>query len=187
MALEEFTSGGHRDFRQRYLEVYGFFPVEDREILVNVTNVGENNMSFVDARGISYTAYADKGVVFRFIPVNKRLFYHDGQLCYASRRPARQYQRGITHANTEFRTVYGHGLEVDFATVKSYVNSRDKKNAGKCLILSDFLGITDNMLFLYNQNIGVVYGNKLELNTPLFKQEVMDAVKANGLSYEVNA
>ena len=65
MALEEFTSGGARDFRQRYLEVFGFFPVEDREILVRVTEVSDARMSFTDERGIQYTAYADKGVFFR--------------------------------------------------------------------------------------------------------------------------
>ena len=185
MALEEFTSGGARDFRQRYLKVFGFFPVEDREILVRVTEVSDARMSFTDERGIQYTAYADKGVFFRFIPVTKRLFYYDGRLCLAHRKPARQYQRGITYANTVFQTVYGTPLDVDFDSVKAYVNYKSAKLPDGCKILTDYLGIVDGSVFLYNQMIGAINEKNVALDVPVFRQEVIDALRINNMKQEV--
>ena len=185
MALEEFTSGGARDFRQRYLEVYGFFPVDKREVLVRVTEVNDNRMSFVDERGIQYSAYADKGVFFRFIPVTKRLFIHNDNLYLAFRKPARQYKRGITYENTTFVSMSGGNADVDFETVLSYNNSRQVRSAKNCKILTDFLGVYEGSLFLYNQVIGTINDKTAYLSIPIFRQEVLDALRINGMKQEV--
>ena len=185
MALEEFTSGGSRDFRQRYLNVFGYFPTGDSEVLVKVTEVDTTKTVFVDERGLSYTAYADKGVMFKFIPVTKRLFFHDGELCLVTRKPARQYQRGITYENTNMQTVFGGNIDIDFDSIHSYSKSREYKGNSHNMLLNNMLAIYADGLFLYNHNIGVITGNKARVHNPLFKQEVSDALRDKGLNYEV--
>ena len=185
MALEEFTSGGSRDFRQRYLNVFGYFPTGGSEVLVKVTEVDNTKTVFVDERGLSYTAYADKGVMFKFIPVTKRLFFHDSELCLVTRKPARQYQRGITYENTNMQTVFGGGVEIDFDSIHSYSKNKQHKGDSHNLLLNDMLAIYASSLFLYNHNIGYVSGKSIALTNPLFKQEVSDAIRDKGLNYEV--
>lgn len=179
MALEEFTSGGSRDFRQRYNDVFGFFPKGDgTDVLVRVTDVSDTSMRFVDERGISYTAYADQGVVFRFIPVTKKLFFFEDKLVLASRNPARQYQRGICQANTRFNTITNGGvLDIDFDTIKAYIAEKG--------VLNKFLAFEGNRLYLYSQLIGIKQGDSIVLENSLFRQEVLDALRVNGLNYEV--
>lgn len=183
MALEEFTSGGARDFRQRYLDVFGFFPKEGGEILVKVTSVDDKKMTFVDNRGITYTAYADQGVLFRFIPVVKRLFFHEGTLCIAHRKPARQYQRGITYNNTTFQTVRGATVDIEFNTIADYSGKANTAKHGR--ILSDYLGVFNDTMYLYTNPIGTIIGTKVVLNDTTFKQEVADCLRNNKLTMEI--
>jgi len=187
MALEEFTSAGARDFRQRYLDVFGYFPTGDKEVLVKVTEVSDTKTSFVDVRGLAYTAYADKGVMFKFIPVVKKLFFYNKKLCLAHRKPARQYQRGITYNNTTMQTVYGEGIHVDFDTIQAYSNNLEQKTELNDILLNEMLAFYAGYVYLYNLNIGVVMpqSKRVLLTNPLFKQELMDSIRDRGLDYEV--
>jgi hypothetical protein len=183
MALEEFTSAGSRDFRQRYLDVYGYFPTSNGDVLVKVTSVDEHKTVFTDAKGLQYTAYADKGVMFKFIPVIKRLFFFNNDLCLAQRKPARQYQRGICHANTTIVGIVGGYFDVGFDIINAY--GKPVKSVGSNCLLNDITAIYDGTVYLYNTNIGTVFGKHIVLSQPLFKQEVMDAVRNAELDYEV--
>lgn len=187
MALEEFTSAGARDFRQRYLDVFGYFPTGENEVLVKVTEVTETKTNFVDVKGLLYTAYADKGVMFKFIPVVKKLFFYNKKLCLAHRKPARQYQRGITYNNTTMQTIYGDSIPVEFDTIEAYSNSREQKTEQHDILLNDMLAFYAGYVYLYNLNIGVVmpYAKKILLTNPLFKQELIDSIRDRGLNYEV--
>ena len=187
MALEEFTSAGSRDFRQRYLDVFGYFPTERGDVLVRVNHVDDAKTTFVDAKGLSYTAYADKGVVFRFIPITKRLFFYKKNLCLAHRKPARQYQRGITYNNTTMQTMFGDALTVDFDTIEAYSNNRDPDTDKGDLLINNMLAIYSNSVYLYNLNIGAVLqsSKRIVLHTKLFRQELTDSLRDNGLNYEV--
>jgi len=187
MALEEFTSEGARDFRQRYLDVFGYFPTGNSYVLVKVTEVFDTKTNFVDDRGLVYTAYADKGVMFKFIPIVKKLFFYKKKLCFAHRKPARQYQRGITYNNTIMQSVFGDYMPVEFDTIQAYSNNQEQDTEKHDVLLNDMLAFYAGSVYLYNLNIGVVMpqSKRVLLTNPLFKQELMDSIRDRGLTYEV--
>lgn len=176
MALEEFTSNGWRDFSQRYLGVFGYF----KDMLVQVSDVTEDTTSFINVNNIKYYANADTGVVFKFIPVTKKLFFFDGKLLLAQRVPARQYKRGIYQQNTSVRGVpYGEQYEVSFEMLEAYNNNKIANS--NVHILNDMFALYGSSIYLYNQRIGGVIDDTIYLDTPLFRQEVVDALRANNL------
>ena len=180
MALEEFTSNGWRDFSQRYLGVFGYF----KDLLVQVSDVTELRTNFVSKSGVTYHANADTGVVFKFVPVTKRLFYFDDQLVLAQRVPARQYKRGVHAQNTSVRGVrFGEVYEVSFDLLEAYTNN--KNNNGDVHILNDMFALYMGGVYLYNQRIGTLIKDKIQLTTPLFKQEVIDALRINDVKMSV--
>ena len=195
MALEEFTSGGARDFRQRYLGVWGYYPTPSGEkLLVYMSNINERETRFVDAQGIEYTAKVDQGVFFQFIPIEKRLFTYDNMLVLAARIPARQYSRGMSDANTSFREVrYSDYIPVSAKTINAYANPVYDVviDSGKTVqLLSPMFGIHLCSVFLYDRRIGSVqYDKNLKLHIrveePLFYQELVDVVRERKINIEV--
>jgi len=135
---------------------------------------------FINANNIKYYANADTGVVFKFIPVTKKLFYFDDKLLLAQRVPARQYKRGIHQQNTNIRGVlYSEQYEVSFDMLDAYNNNKIIND--DVHILNNMFALTATGLFLYNQRIGNVLDDTIHLSTPLFRQEVVDALRANNL------
>jgi len=196
MALEEFTSGGARDFRQRYLGVWGYYPTPSGEkLLVYMSNINERETRFIDAQGIEYTAKADQGVFFQFIPIEKRLFTHDNMLVLAERRPARQYSRGMSDANTLFKEVrYSDPLSITAKTITSYANPVYDvviDISKPVQLLSPMFGIIhSHSIYLYDRLIGNVTFNKkaepvLMVTEPLFYQELVDVVRERKINVEV--
>ncbi len=194
MAIEEFTSNGARDFRQRYQGTYGYFTTDSgKRILVFMASVDEYKTTFVDAAGVEYTAIADKGICFEFIPLEKRLFIFEDGLCLASRRPARQWQRGICAANSRMDELsYMIGHDITFKSVKAYdtrVFANSMENLGRQpILINKMMGVSKNLgLYLYNTKIGEVVssGNKILIRNKAFLQEVIDSTKH--LNIEVNA
>ena len=90
-----------------------------------------------------------------------------------------------SYANTVFQTVYGTPLDVDFDSVKAYVNYKSAKLPDGCKILTDYLGIVDGSVFLYNQMIGAINEKNVALDVPVFRQEVIDALRINNMKQEV--
>lgn len=195
MALEEFTSGGARDFRQRYLGVWGYYPTPSGEkLLVYMSQINERETKFNDAIGIEYTAKADQGVFFQFIPIEKRLFVYDNMLVLAERRPARQYSRGVSEANTLFREItYSDTVLITAKTIVAYANPVydvviDPSKTVQ--LLSPMFGIKHGRIFLYDRGIGSVrYDANLKLqlrvDEPLFYQELVDVVRERKINVEV--
>ena len=178
MALAEFTSAGSRDFRQRYLGVYGWYTNGQKEVLVYVSHVDERYTRFTDSKGIVYTANADTGATFKFIPVTRKLFTYKGELYHIKRRPARQYQRGIAEGNTLIRNLtYNYEATLSFELLQAYLSGGD--------VISPYLAVSRDSVFLYDQVIGLVLGTELILDNDMYLQEVTDAVKRSGLKYKV--
>jgi len=195
MALEEFTSGGARDFRQRYLGVWGYYPTPSGEkLLVYMSQINERETKFSDAKGIEYTAKADQGVFFQFIPIEKRLFVYDNMLVLAERRPARQYSRGVSEANTSFREItYADTVLITAKTIVAYANPVYEVviDASKTVqLLSPMFGIKHGSIYLYDRRIGSVQYDKnlklqLRVDEPLFYQELVDVVRERKINVEV--
>ena len=185
MAIAEYTSGFSRDFRQRYNGVFGFYTTgSGKEILVKISDVGERQCKFVDADGDEYFAYPDKGVSFKFIPVNRKLFIHNGSLCCAQRKPARQWQRGICESNTQITNISGGFVEkIDFQRLISYLSGG--KDEYFVMRISDKFGFYFDRVYLYDVRIGKKDGDTITLENSLFVQELKDAVRDAKLDIKV--
>lgn len=179
--IAPFEANSVSDFRQRFEGTYGYYvnPKNDENILVRLDRVREDRVSFVDRHGISYYALADQGVVFKFIPVAKKLFVYNTRLTCAFRRPQRQYKRGVCSQNTIFMDVLnGSEVQVSFGALEEYSNASPSDK-----LLSQQFGISGGYLFLYSKPIGSVRGNKITLEFPCFKQELLDTIHHNKLNY----
>lgn len=186
--LVEYTRGTARDFRQRYEGVYGFYPKSNgEEVLVFVSSVNEQVMKFKDSKGASYTANADQGVTFKFIPLNRKLFVYNKELILANRVPARQWQRGICQGNTRMQYVSRmlSDLPIFFHTVEAYLAADKelyKEFSTKLLtyssgVLSPLIGWTCGDLYVTNQKVGNIRTDHVEVTNEFFIQEIRDCFR----------
>lgn len=185
------------DFRKRFAGVFGFLSMENQEpLLVQVMDVNVNRVLFVDANNSEYSAKADAGVAFEFLPVDRKVVNTDKTVLYMCRKPARQWQRGVCAANTSILDVVsGRNLEVSFKTVapmwginKNYATQLNEYLMGtrKSLAISDRFSIVGDKVFLFD----VPIGRKGELQNVfkivnLFKQEFSDCVQRKNLPFFV--
>lgn len=185
MALAEFTSNGWRDFNQRYVETYGWYTSKDKEILVRVESATESVATFVDADGIQYSANADKGVKFKFVPLNRTLFQYKTGVVLVERKPARQYKRGICLQNTRIRSIVAAtNSQLDFELINAYINPKYPVVSERyTLINKSFCLVDGRYIYLYNMIIGHYspFTNTYSLIYPMFRQEFCDAVRDAGL------
>lgn len=186
--LVEYTQRTARDFRQRYEGVYGFYPKSNgEEVLVYVSSVDDREMKFTDSKGASYTAYADQGVTFKFIPLNRKLFIYKKELILASRVPARQWQRGICQGNTrmQYVSMMLSDLPISFSTVEAYLAADKelyKEFSTKLLtassgVLSPLIGWTCGELYVTNQKVGNIRTDHVEVTNEFFIQEIRDCFR----------
>lgn len=106
--LDSLTLDNFRDFSQRYQGTYGWLLNEAKngKVLVYIRKVEENRVTFMDITGRDFHANAGQQVTFEFLPVTRGWFYsEDGKMCLLSRKPARQWHRGICPANTNIAVV----------------------------------------------------------------------------------
>ncbi len=192
MATVEFCSKDAGDFRQRYRGVFGWFTTEsDKRVLVQVTDVGENKMSFCDQDSTEYFAYSDKGARFTFIPVERRVFMYNDLPCIAMRKPARQYRRGIHHDNTEFRYITADiRTDVVFSAIESYENRKHleelwpNQSVGT---LSDQIAVYYGKVYVYDTCVADfdAINNCYKMRLPVFKQELIDILKKYNVESKV--
>ena len=191
----QFTSDGSRDFRQRYEGTFGFHTTESKKrLLVRIISVNEEEMKFEDKGRSEYVAYSDHGTEFEFLSPVKRMFDHRGKLSLIFRRPARQYQRGISQANTQILTIStGAVLAPTFQNLtcafadEGFNGAKFKlweKGERDEIVLSPMLGVAGKRVFLYNVDIGTVEERTFKV-AGLFLQEVKDCVRDCGIDYKV--
>lgn len=195
---EEYQSRSSRDFRQRYEGTYGMFthPETKKKTLVYLTSVRDETLTFQDKAATQFTAKADVGVEFEFIPVSKKIFKQGKDLLFIRRRPQRQFQRGLSNGNASITNLLtGRELDFSFARVEALysaeipdVHKQLKELAAgetSCAIFSDMFGITGNTLWLYNIRIGTFEGGRAVLNDATFRQELVDCFMSHSLPYSV--
>lgn len=186
---EEFLSGNYRDFRQRYRHCYGFFTPENsnKNLLVYLTEVDETQATFIDCKKTEYIALPDKGNLFEFIPIQKKLFYTKDDVMLAQRVPARQWSRGVSSANTQL--VYlrnGRPVSLSFAMIEAAFLKEAPKSRLKAfldqkvdgMILNDAIAIVGKGVYVYNVPIGDYDPNKYQITVynSIFRQELIDAI-----------
>lgn len=193
--LDTFTMATAGDFRQRYRHSYGYFtvPSDKRKVLVFIQQV-DDTVTFVDEGSIKYYGQPDAGLEFEFIPVQKKLFMLGGELLLVSRRPARQWSRGVNTQNTAVQNITRRrGADLTFAMVKAAFEGKpvdaleNLKMGLPSFTLSDLFGVVGADLYLYDNRIGTFLADarEIHLDEPLFKQEVADLVERNNLGYRV--
>lgn len=195
--IEEFQSRSFRDFTQRYADTYGWFLApSNKKVLVKLASIGETYLKFIDSKGTSYTANADKGNFFEFIPLEKSLYTFLDRLILVQRVPARQWRRGIHHQNTTIFFVgerMGGGLDVDFEVLEHIFKPNHHKESlerflegkTKNVAINAMFGVAGNNLYVYNRVIGTFDKTRLALSDDLFKQEVVDMIRDHKLPWEL--
>lgn len=199
--LETFQSETSRDFRQRYQGSYGYYtvPETNKRLMVYMEEVGDTYTTFVDENRSVYKANVDTGVIFEFIPISKKLFTHNDGLYLVQRKPARQWTRGITSSNTSIEVVgVGNGRALSFEFVEAAFASEPENvlqnvNAlenrlRKTVALSNTFGVIGTELYVYAELIGSFIPERKEivLDTPIFRQELLDLVQRLGIPYKVS-
>jgi len=195
--IEEFKSDGWRDFAQRYKETYGWYLTDTgRKVLVQLVDVSETTLKFAGKEGQTYTALADKGNRFEFLPLERAVYNTPKDVYYCSRVPARQWRRGVHNANTSITNLLGGGwggeklsfdlLEQIFqeSTPSDYIPSF-LSGAREGLALNSMFAMGKNRVFLYNRVIGEYKNGTITLTNDLFAQEISDLMRDLVLPYKV--
>lgn len=188
--LEEFTGFGSRDFRSRYTNSYGYYtvPGSGKKVLVFMEVVDDREASFKDQKGNKYSANADTGVVFDFIPVRKKLFISEDELYLIERKPARQWARGINSANTRLSLVNrGAAIGLSFKRIVASLEPAQYQHVGAIRLLSDQFAICNGVVFIYDKAIGKWNQDTktIALESRLFIQELQDLVSRLGKNWKV--
>jgi hypothetical protein len=199
---EEVTRQGSRDFRQRYEGTYGFYTTEEgSKLLVVIDSVNEEEVKFRDSKRLSYTALSDRGLSFEFLSPVKRLFAIGDMVYLIERRPARQFQRGVSANNTRiYKLDTMAPVPINFNNLAAAFDEdtevryklqlvRMEKGLRKTLLLSDMLAFVNGSVYLYKDVIGRLdLANKkvvLSKNMGMFRQEVLDAIRDTGINIVV--
>lgn len=192
---EEFKSNGWKDFAQRYSDTYGWYETETKNrILVKLEVSNPELLTFYDEKGMTYYAKPDQGNVFEFIPVTRGVYQYNNSVIYVSRKPARQWKRGICSVNTTlFDLVNQNYVDVNFNNIACIFGNKDthilnkfkKDMSPPYVCLNEMFSLVDSSLMVYNTLVGKFNRDKREIkmSVPIFKQEVQDLFRS--LSMEV--
>lgn len=195
--IDSLTSFNHRDFNARYRGTFGWYMKDDHtRILTYISEVGDAQVVFQDVQGMNYHAYANKGSKFEFLPVTKGWFYgRDGRMYLFSRRPARQWHRGICANNTTIYRVKPDGglgsQEVSINVLDNVFNCDEKElyryERDKNCLLSKQFAVLHGNVYLYDRIIGKVVDNAVKLNeeAQMLKQELLDVVNRRGYQLSI--
>lgn len=197
MSKQQFTSKNAADFKQRYEDTFGFFtkPGTSDKKIVKFLQVNEDLVMFEDKRGVSYTVYPDSDIEFEFMSPVKKLFTVGDIVFLIQRRPARQYQRGISENNTQIiNLVTGGHSSPTFARLEAAIEKQPEPKLfeqeyllerRRTLQFSNIFAAVDGLFYLYGTCIGKVTGKTISLNDNIYIQEVKDMIRDTGVNFEV--
>lgn len=188
------------DFRQRYSGTFGWLlnPDTGKKLLVSILGVDRSAVRFKDQNNNEGFAYPDTGVMFEFLPVEHGWVNTAKSAYFMTRRPARQWHRGISHDNTVLYTenksrLYAVGVSLEvLATIyspsnpdfTSAVNDFVRGKRTVAAISKDFALLGENFYF-YSKPVAKYKEGKIFLETNIIAQEVKDAIRKNNLPLEV--
>lgn len=204
--FEKFLSIDAPNFRQRYLNTYGFFRHEDRKkILVRISSI-DNVVRFVDKDSVDYVLNPDSAndVGFEFLPPKAGWHNTDSGGWLIRRTASRQWQRGICSANTRIETPMGHGCQVDFHSLSQIYEktttiqqalkrfNADRKYDSKHMAISPQFAVNSvtNQVFCFSQAVGsyTLDGEKFKVSLEdkdLWITEITDAFAQANLEMEL--
>ncbi len=194
-ALSRFNAG---DFRQRHAGTFGFIQVNGKPKLVYVNSVDSDSASFSDSDGFRYSAKADGGFEFDFIPVERKWHNTPEGAILSLRYAARQWRRGICPDNTQLYEI-SHGrytaVEVNFHTISKIYETaaltikeiQDRYNSSFSVALNHAFAVdSKNKVYLFDRVIGTrVKPNEVRLTMPIVTQELLDCFRDIGLNVAV--
>lgn len=201
--FEKFLSANKRDFATRYQGTYGFFRNnhEGKAPMLARLMMIEDSVQFVDRNNATYELQADSNndIGFEFLPPKSGFFNTDSGAVYVERLARRQFQRGVSDANTRLflmggTTVLGgfKSVPVNFPWLERVYNSKitvAQAFASFCLGGTKSVAISSQFCMDAGKVyiFGTIAGNvlhysidsvRLELNDPvLFRTEIYDALK----------
>ena len=193
--LSRFNAG---DFRQRHADTFGFIQVNGKPKLVYVNDVDSDSTTFSDIDGFRYTAKADGGFEFDFIPVERKWHNVPDGAILSVRHAARQWRRGICPNNTQLFEISRRGFNaigVEFATVSKIYETaaltakeiQDRYNSSVPVALNHAFAVDGkNRVYLFDRVIGArVKPNEVNLTMPIVTQELLDCFRDVGLDVVV--
>lgn len=191
---DTYTSDNFRDFTQRYGGTYGRYTKNDgSKITVRIDTLDRDNLYFSDVNETQYNTPVNSGLEFEFYPLTRKLTPWKDTVLYSYRKPERQWSRGVCSTNTavmdvgivKSRMLSFEIVDAIYNTktdtpLETYIDFRNGKRNN--FVLSDKLVVNrSGELRLFNTYIGKLDGNTVKV-IPLFKQEVIDAIKRNNLN-----
>lgn len=187
---ESFSPAAAQDFRQRYRNTAGKYIKENGDPLwVWIQDVGDG-VSFVDTHGNDFFATGQGKAEFEFTQVPQGWYNTSkrGPVMF-SRQPARQYQRGISRANTTIIGSTGAAVGVSLDIVADAMTF-DGKFGGKWpWALSRFFMINERrQVWFLNTIIGELDNTTIYVdNTCPVVQELGDTLRRNNLPFTIHA
>jgi hypothetical protein len=184
--LDTCTAFNCEDFRQRYQNTVGWYVKETGEKqIVIIDKVGNDQVSFVTEEGTSAAAMNGTGVTFEFTQVPLGWYNtHIGPV-FVSRRPARQWQRGISSKNTDLMDWTERRVPFDLKVIKALFED-DGEFKGLSYAPSKFFCLSTESLYFLNQKIGYLDKNVIFVApTCSVVQELKDALARRNLPFTV--
>lgn len=194
----KFNAANAADFKQRHESTIGWLHRAGKTHLVYVSHVGGDRVSFSDKDGTEYfaTSAADD-TEFEFLPVTRGWKNGTKRAWYMQRRPARQYQRGVSPNNTEIFSLSPAGAlnktGVEIQTVHEYTSKdkvdpfdlfHDSLNAKRpygVAIDRHFALVPKGVVYFYDRLIGMNDGNKITIDYPAIRQELGDVLRRKNI------
>lgn len=184
---------------QRYQGTFGFLKTPSgKKILVDITNVDAQYTEVVDTKGNNYTLASDTGCELEFTQVPSQWFQPDPEhIAYVTRRPERQYKRGICNANTaiwipgrsgdRLSDVPTTSIRIEAIFNPSEIRAFDDYHKIKCGLWSKFFAWAESTVYAKDLKIGTVdhETKAVSLQDEMFLQEVRDALVRSNSDYSV--
>lgn len=186
---EEFKRERWEDFQARYQGTYGWYSLSNRKVLVRLTRVREDSLTFTDKTGFEYSANPDCGNVFTFLPLTRGCYQYKENVVVVQRVPRRQWKRGICDGNTSIHVIGQGAIAVDFDVLEEIFKPKAEIpfNINTPTAINNIFSIVMGYVYLYDRPIAKVDKAKMEISclTNLFKQEIQDLCRNYSLPLEV--
>lgn len=188
----KFTIEGSRDFQQRYAESYGWLPRDGKpDLPVYIRQVDGNTLYFEDLEDNQYHVFADKDVSFKFHQMKRSVYVGaSGNVYVIERRPARQWQRGVSRANTNLFVFTPRAYRFEPSRISHAFMKDIMAGGGKLkvpgVVMSDIFSLLNDVVYMYSHPIGSCSKQDSTWIVSLtskfngFKQEILDAARDSG-------
>lgn len=189
--IEQITSDNYREFSARYLGTIGFLRSKsNKKIVVSVDEITSKAVTVTDSEGVNYNLNSDTGCYLEFTQVPSQWYQPDeNHIVFLTRKPERQWKRGINTENTSMMLPDGAGA-VGIAcrptvtklaavlTPEEEIGAFATHPEIKCGLWSKYFAWAVNYVWVKDMLIGTVdhKAKEITLSYPQFNQELRDAL-----------